>query len=401
MSHMKDVLRNRLILLSHDEAGRRLARIRSLMERAGMRGMLVSDNANKYYLTGRVFAGYVYIPISGEAIYFVRRPVELDGDGVVYIRKPEEITLSIGLGMPETIGLELDTAPYSLIKRLRLIFPGSEIANASALLRNARSIKTDAEIDMIRRSGIKHRHVYSRIPRLFRPGMSDMELQVEIERLSRLEGCLGQFRISGDSMELYMGNVLAGENADAPSPYDFAMGGAGADPSLPVGADGTLIVPGTTVMVDMNGNFDGYMTDMTRVFSPESGKLPELALKAHQCSIDIHRALTDMMRPGTEAKALWQRAEEIVKERDLHPYYMGHRQHAGFIGHGVGIEINELPVIAPRSRDIIQAGNVIALEPKFVIPRVGAVGIENTYDVHADRVECLTNSPEEIVYFDL
>ena len=76
---------------------------------------------------------------------------------------------------------------------------------------------------------------------------------------------------------------------------------------------------------------------------------------------------------------------------------MGHRQKAGFVGHGVGIEINEMPVIAPRSRDIIAPGNVIAFEPKFVIPGAGAVGIENTYCVGADRTECLTNAPEQFI----
>lgn len=76
---------------------------------------------------------------------------------------------------------------------------------------------------------------------------------------------------------------------------------------------------------------------------------------------------------------------------------MGHKQKAGFIGHGVGIEINELPVIAPRSHDILQENNVIALEPKFVIPHVGAVGIENTYRVTASGLESLTLAPEEII----
>ena len=76
---------------------------------------------------------------------------------------------------------------------------------------------------------------------------------------------------------------------------------------------------------------------------------------------------------------------------------MGHRQKAGFIGHGVGIEINELPVIAPRSRDILAIGNVIALEPKFVIPSVGAVGVENTYVVTPNGMECITHAPEEII----
>ncbi|MDE6066524.1 MAG: Xaa-Pro peptidase family protein [Duncaniella sp.] len=394
---MKSVNELKLILWPDDEYRLRLDRLRAGMAKAGIDAILLNDNANLYYITGRVYAGYAYIPQQGLPIFFVRRPVEMEGDGVVYIRKPEEITESIGMSAPASVGLELDVTPYSTITRLAKVFPGSEIKNASTMMRDVRSVKTPLALQMLRESGAKHTRVYKRIPGLFQEGMSDYDLQIAIEHLSRMQGCLGQFRISGDTMELYMGNILAGENADAPSPYDFAMGGAGMDPSLPVGADGTLITPGTTVMVDVNGNYNGYMTDMTRVFA--LGTIEPLALKAHQCSIDIHHALCDMMRPGTPAKALWEKAEEIVVNADLKPYYMGHRQHAGFIGHGVGIEINELPVIAPRSRDIIQENNVIALEPKFVIPKVGAVGIENTYIVHSDHVECITLAPEEIIYF--
>ena len=87
----------------------------------------------------------------------------------------------------------------------------------------------------------------------------------------------------------------------------------------------------------------------------------------------------------------------MAVEAGLKEYFMGHRQKAGFVGHGLGIEINELPVIAPRSRDIIADGNVIAFEPKFVIPGVGAVGIENTYIIHADSAECVTSAPEELI----
>lgn len=385
----------KLQLLTHEESELRLEKVRRAMGSQHVDALLISDNANKYYLTGRVYAGYIYIPSAGIPIYFVRRPVELEGDGVVYIRKPEQIAETIGLNTPENIGLELDILPYSSALRLKKLFPEAELKNASAVMRAARACKTATEIEMIRRSGVKQMRVYSRIPHLYKPGMTDFELQIEIERESRLEGCLGQFRISGDSMELYMGNILAGENADAPSPYDFAMGGRGLDPSLPVGACGEPILPGTTVMVNVNGNYTGYMTDMTRVYS--LGAISQLAIDAHNCSIEIHRSLQDMMRPGVEAKTLWEKAEEIVKSRHLHEYYMGHRQHAGFIGHGVGIEINEAPVIAPKSRDIIAEGNVIALEPKFVIPHVGAVGVENSYAVGADSVENLTPAQEEIV----
>ena len=387
-----------LLLLAPSEARKRIDALQALMRREGMDAVLVSDNANLLALCGRVYAGYAWIPAEGEPVWFVRRPVELGGDNVVYIHKPENIPAYLSeasLKTGDTIGLEYDITAYSAVLRLMGLFPDSKTVNASGVLRQWRSVKTPVQAELMRQSGVKHAEVYKCVPGLYRMGMTDHELQVEIERLSRLEGCLGVFRISGPSMELFMGNVISGKNADNPTPYDFAMGGAGLDPSLPVGADGAEILENTTVMVDLNGNFTGYMTDMTRVFS--LGKIPQLAMDAHQCSIDICHAFMKEARPGTAAKDLYAMAEAMVRERSLERYFMGHRQHAGFVGHGIGIEVNELPVIAPRSRDILQEGNTIALEPKFVIPEVGAVGVENTYLVTGDGAECLTVCPEEIV----
>ena len=381
-----------ILLLQSEEQALRLEKVRGIINEKKIDALLISDNANKYYLTGRVFSGYIYLPLKGEPIYFVKRPVTMKGDGVVSIRKPEQIAESIGMVPPATIGLELATASYSKVERLLRIFPQSELADASMVMSAARAVKTAEELEKIRISGIKQDHVYRKIPTLYREGMTDVELQVEIERESRLEGCLGQFRINGDDMELYMGNILVGDNADVPTPYDFAMGGEGMDPSLPVGCNGTVIKPGNSVMVDVNGNYTGYMTDMTRTYYVE--EIGDLARKAHECSIAICRRLAELGRPGTEAKALYEEAEKMAREAGLHEYFMGHRQKAGFVGHGVGIEINELPVIAPRSRDILQENNVIALEPKFVIPKTGAVGIENTYVVTPDGLKPLTNTPE-------
>ena len=76
---------------------------------------------------------------------------------------------------------------------------------------------------------------------------------------------------------------------------------------------------------------------------------------------------------------------------------MGHRQKAGFVGHGIGIEINEAPVLAPRSRDVLETGNVIAVEPKFVIPGTGAVGIENSYIITENEPMIITTVEEKII----
>ena len=327
----------------------------------------------------------------------MKRPVGLTGDDVIYIRKPENIPDALaerGLALPKTIALELDITSYNDILRLEKLFPGAQVANGTAIMRAVRAVKTDYEIAKLKESGAHHDRAYRHIPRIYRYGMTDVELQIEIERQLRLEGSLGQFRISGQSMEIFMGNLLCGDNADNPTPYDFAMGGAGLSTSLPVGCNGTAIKPGNTVMVDLGGNFTGYMTDMTRTFY--LGDLSDLTKKAHETSIKICHTIKEMAKPGVEAKALYEKAMEIVTEAGLEEYFMGHRQKAGFIGHGVGIEINEFPVLAPKSKHILEAGNVIAVEPKFVIPHVGAAGIENTYLVTENGMEQITNYPEEI-----
>lgn len=390
-------MNNNVTLLPEEEIVLRHGKVKTLMKRQGIDFALIADNATIYYLTGRVYAGFVglYADENIPAQYFVRRPVGLTGEGLTYIRKPEDIPALLLTDKIESVGLEFDCQAYSSCLRLMKVFAGKNPVNVSGVIRKVRSVKTAFELGLLRRSGIIHTNVYEHIPSLYQDGMTDLEFQIEIERESRLKGCLGQFRISGGSMELFMANILVGDNADNPTPYDFAMGGAGQDPSLPVGANGTVLKSGVSVMVDCNGNYTGYMTDMTRVFS--IGKLTDLAYKAHECSIHICRVLEEQGKPGIEAKELYNKAVEIAEASGLSDYFMGHKQKAGFVGHGIGIEINEGPVLAPRSKDVLESGNVIAIEPKFVIPGVGAVGIENSYVVSEDGLVRLTHAPEEII----
>lgn len=375
------------------EINLRISRICEKLEAAGFDAMLITSNANLYYTSGRVFSGYTYIDINGAVTYFVKRPIGLEGDNVKYIRKPEQMAELIE-NMPSKIAFELDSMSVTDYNRLSKVFSCSEVVDGSGILRYLRSVKTPYEISKMKESGVHHDEAYRHIHKIYRDGMTDIELQIEVERQLRLFGSLGIFRIHGESMEIFMGNVICGENADAPSPYDFAMGGAGLNEALPVGSNGTQIKPGMTVMVDMCGNFNGYMTDMTRVFYV--GKLNELARKAHETSIAIHHKLVSEAKPGVPTSRLYEIALQMTKETGLEDYFMGHKQKAGYIGHGVGIEINEAPVLAPRSREVLEEGNVIALEPKYVIPQVGAVGVESTYVVTNNGLECITNFPEEI-----
>ena len=373
-------------------------KIRSLMTLQGIDAALITCNANLIYTYGCVVSGYLYLPLHSPALLFFKRPNNIKGEHSFPIRKPEQIVDILkeqGLPLPSKLMLEGDELPHTEYMRLASLFPDAEIVNGTPLIRQARSIKTAVETEMFRRAGIAHAKAYEQIPSVYRPGMTDIEFSIEIERLMRQQGCLGIFRIFGRSMEIFMGSVLAGDNAECPSPYDFALGGQGLDPSIPGGANKTPLQEGQSVMVDLGGNFNGYMHDMSRVFSV--GILPEEAYAAHRVCLDVQEAIAGMARPGTVCEDLYQAAIEIVSKAGFADKFMGTRQQAKFIGHGIGLEINEQPVIAPRVKQELEPGMVFALEPKIVLPGIGPVGIENSWVVTNDGIEKLAACNEEIV----
>jgi len=374
-------------------------KIRILMAQQGIDAALITCNVNLIYTYGRVVSGYLYLPLNAPARLFIKRPNNIEGEHIHPIRKPEQITgllKECGLPLPVKLMLEGDELPFTEYNRLAACFPETEVVPCgTALIRQARSVKTPMEIEMFRRSGAAHTKAYEQIPSVYQLGMTDRQLSVEIERLMRLEGCLGIFRVFGQSMEIFMGSLLAGDNAAVPSPYDFALGGKGLDPSLPGGVSGTLLQAGQCFMVDMGGNFYGYMGDMSRVFS--IGKLPEQAYAAHQTCLEIQEEIVAMAKPGTVCEDMYNRAIEIVTKAGFADYFMGVDQKAKFIGHGIGLEINEMPVLAPRMKQELEPGMVFALEPKIVLPGIGPVGIENSWAVTTDGLEKLTLCKEEII----
>lgn len=375
----------------------RRKRLGQIMQDAGVDRLLISSATNLFYIAGCVFRGYIYLESDGYALALPVKGEIACKMPCIRIRKPELIAdalLQVGRELPSEIALEADTLTYNQHQRLAKCFHGAKIHDASPLLRKARTIKTEVEIEFMKSDGLHHVEVYRHIGKLYRDNMTDLEFQIEIERELRKEGALGFLRTAGSDMEINMGSVLAGDNADTPSPYDFSMGGAGVSLSLPVGANGTMLRTGMTVMVDMNGNFNGYQTDLTRVWS--IGEPQELTMKAHKVSQEILEKLERIAKPGVKISDICKIAYDIVERENLSPYFMGHKSQAGFIGHGVGIELNEQPVLMMRNNNELQEGMTIAIEPKFVIPGVGAIGNENTYVVRKSGLENLTPAPNEI-----
>lgn len=382
---------------NHDELTLRIEKVKYNMQPIGLDGLLVGSPTNLYYLAGGIFRGYVYIALDREPIFFLIPPSVSDNPRCRSIRKPEmiaDILKNEGYGLPQRLGLEYEDLSYAEITRLQKALPASEYVNSTMAMRNARVIKTDFELNMMRQDGMHQAEVYKQIKHCYHEDMTDLEFQIEIERVLRREGCIGYLRAAGNRMQLNMGSVIAGPNADMPSPYDFSMGGAGIDPSLPVGASGEIMKPGTAVMVDMNGGFNGYQTDMTRCWT--IGDVPDIAHRAHECSIAILHYLEKSAHAGMKIADMYSRARSIAADAGLDRFFMGHRHKVSFIGHGVGIELNEMPVVMERNNNPLLRNMTIALEPKFVIPGIGALGVENTYIVNDSGLENITVLDESL-----
>lgn len=369
----------------------RWPRLKKGLSETGADALLVSTNVNLLYLSGRIFMGHVYLPAEGEPLFFARRPCGLTGANVFEIRKPEQLPdllRGAGIPLPRKLLLEGDDLTFSEHARLSAVFPGATVDNGSALLRKCRAVKTPYEIRVMKKTGSRHAAVVAQFASVYEPGMTDQQWSVQMFRLMLEAGALGLFRIAGGSMEGFMGTVLAGDNAGAVSPYDFALGGAGMHPSLPVGQSGVKLTEGMAVMVDIAGNFYGYLTDCTRTFS--IGRLAQKAYDAHQLSIDIQRAIAAAGVPGARCEDLYALALKMADDAGFADGFMGLAQKAKFVGHGTGLVINEQPVLGARSKETLEAGMCIALEPKFVIPGTGAVGVEDTFLVTPAGMENLT-----------
>jgi len=141
-------------------------------------------------------------------------------------------------------------------------------------------------------------------------------------------------------------------------------------------------------MVDIAGNFYGYLTDCTRTFA--IGRLAPRAVEAHCRSIEIQQAVAAAGVPGARCEDLYALALKMAEDAGFADCFMGLAQKAKFIGHGTGLVINEQPVLGARSKETLQEGMCIALEPKFVIPGTGAVGVEDTFLVTPAGMENLT-----------
>jgi Xaa-Pro aminopeptidase len=136
--------------------------------------------------------------------------------------------------------------------------------------------------------------------------------------------------------------------------------------------------------------YNGYVVDCTRTFY--IGKIEDKLSGALDTSLHIQEAVVDRFTSGTNLKEIYDMAHEMAEKSGLGDFFMGYgKDKVKFLGHGVGLELDELPVIAEGFDFTLRENMTVAIEPKFLFPKVGAVGVENTWAAKRGKAEKISD----------
>ncbi|AJE03833.1 M24 family metallopeptidase [Geobacter pickeringii] len=388
-----------------EELEHRISRLQALMAKEGLDAVLVLQNADLFYFTGTIQSGCLYVPVAGEALYLVRKEfgrarMESGLREVVPFASMRDIPgvlADYGYPLPVRVGMELDVLPVNLFERYRAVFPGAGVCDATPLIRQVRMIKSKYEIHLLQDAAVQVDRVNRRAREVIREGMTDLELAAELEFTARKEGHQGLVRMRMFNAELFYAHVFSGADSAVPAYVDTPLGGVGLNPSFGQGAGLKRIERNEPIIVDFAGCVDGYLVDQTRVFS--LGRISGRLDKAYHDMLRIQERMIELVAPGVPWGSVYDACLSLAVELGYADNFMGNKgAQVSFIGHGVGIEIDEYPFIASSFNEMaFEPGMVFAFEPKVVIPGEGAIGIENTFYLsHFEGLKQLTCSDQDL-----
>ena len=381
----------------------RIVRLRAAMDMRDpdWETLMLVGRVNQYYFTGSMQDGLLMIRRDGTCIYFVRRS---------YDRARQESALSDVLPMEsyrdaaKVVGadcgktyLETEIMTLGVLERLKKAFHMGTPHSLDRIVLSVRAVKSPAELALMEESGRLHRHLLENlVPGLLREGMSEAELAGRVTLAMLETGYHGVTRFGMFQTEMGIGQIAFGTNSLLRTSFDGPGGMRGMSAAVPlVGNRERKLNRGDLVFVDVGYGVEGYHTDRTQVYRFGEEPTPEMTA-LHTLCIDIQREAAAALRPGNLPSDVYKTALSHVRP-EMEPDFMGFQgQKVRFLGHGVGLQIDEFPVLTIGFDEPFQSGMTIALEPKIGLAGAGMVGVEDTYVVTDKGGRCLTGGGQPI-----
>jgi Xaa-Pro dipeptidase len=384
-----------------------MQRLRDGLQRARLDAAVIVQHADLAYFSGTNQQAHLVVPADGEPRLLVRRVLERARresplERIEPLRSLSALATELvatGVGEGGRIGFELDVLPARAFLDYGRRLDGFELGDCSDIVRSVRAVKSARDIEQMAAASEQVRRGAEAVPALIGVGVNESHVQLEVERVMRLAGHQGQLRFRGFNQEMHYGQILGGPSGAVPGYSDSPLCGPGPNPAVGKGPNGHVLARGDTVIADLVGGHEGWLSDQTRTFAV--GRPAADMAAAYETAVAILRAVEGLLRPGAVPSELYAVSERMAAGAGLAEHFMGAgAERVRFLGHGVGMEIDELPILAPGFDQPLEEGNVVAIEPKFVFPGRGAVGIENMYAVTASGFETLTTASEELITRD-
>lgn len=384
------------ILHPKSEIDSRIKRFQARMD--GMAGAILFHSVDMCYFSGTAQDGLVYVPRDGEPVVMMRRSLErATQESPLEVRPLKNMrNLKSDLDIPScaTIGLEMDVLPCSFYFRAASALGDAKFVDISEEIKHVRSVKSDFEIGLVREAARILDAGIGSVPDHIEEGMREVDLACRLESVMRSMGHQGSLRFRRFNSIVPLGHVMSGPNAAAPSFLASPTGGRGTSLVFPQGASFRKIKRNEPVFVDMVGIYNGYIADMTRIFS--IGKLSSELEDAYLAALEIEKSVARELQQGKIGRELFELSEAIGARRGYGDYLGGPvGSKCGFVGHGVGLELDEYPVLGPLDH-AIEKNMTIAIEPKIIYPDKGVLGVEDTFLTTENGAQRLTKLSQEI-----
>jgi Xaa-Pro aminopeptidase len=390
-------------LVPSEEIYTRISRLQQILADASLDGAIILDRINIFYYTGTIQNGVLFVPADGIAVFFIRRSLERARKesplkALVQFRSFRELPARLDeyRYRVSRLGVDETTIPVSIFKKLSSSLPRTTFQDIGLGLSIIRSVKSGYEISLIREAGKRHKAIYDEIPSLIREDMTEWDLGSAIHAHMLKLGYTGICRLAAFNSELFAGVISFGESGNFPTASVGPGGLLGLCPAFPLLGGAKRLKKGDTIFIDTGFAFQGYFTDKTRIFA--FGQPSEEAVDAHNICLDIQEAVRCRLKPGEIPSKIFEDVylTEVIP-RDFEQHFMGFGSNqVSFLGHGIGLVIDEFPAISRKIDLPLKTNMVIAVEPKKGLEGIGLVGVENTFLVTEQGGEKLTPGSDEM-----
>lgn len=363
---------------------------------------IIINRINQYYFTGTMQDGLLVVKKSGTVKYFVRRSYERaikesPLHSIYPMHSYRDIAQVIGEDFGNTL-IETETVTISILERLKKYFHIKHMYSIENIVFGVRAVKSPYELYWMKEAGKQHSLLLNEVaPSILREGMSEVDFTAELYKKMLKMGHHSVARFYSYQTEIIAGQVAFGENSNVPTNMDSPGGMKGMCPAVPIiGSRERLLKKGDLVFVDVGFGLYGYHTDRTQVYMFGSNPSDEL-VRAHRKCIEIEKKAAELLKPGNIPSEIYNKLMDDLDSDFLNNFMGFGDRKVKFLGHGIGLHIDEQPVIANSYNSPLQENMVIALEPKKGIAGVGMVGVEDTYIVTPVGGQCITGGERDII----